>query len=92
MNDSYDVVVIGAGPAGSVAAYRAATLGASVLLVDKASFPRVKVCGCCINARALAVFDRLGLGRRRGARRAFSHLRWKSTGCARVSMSPAPSS
>ena len=62
MNDRYDVVVIGAGPAGSVAAYRAATLGASVLLVDKASFPRVKVCGCCITARALAVFDRLGLG------------------------------
>lgn len=62
MNDRYDVVVIGAGPAGSVAAYRAAKLGAGVLLVDKAAFPRVKVCGCCINARALAALDRLGLG------------------------------
>jgi flavin-dependent dehydrogenase len=62
MNDYYDVVVIGAGPAGSVAAYGAARLGAGVLLVDKASFPRAKVCGCCINARALAAFDRLGLG------------------------------
>jgi len=62
MKDYYDVVVIGAGPAGSVAAYRAAGLGAEVLLVDKATFPRAKVCGCCMNARALAALDRLGMG------------------------------
>lgn len=53
MREHYDVVVIGAGPAGSVAAYTAATQGLDVLLLDKARFPRFKVCGCCLNARAL---------------------------------------
>jgi len=33
-----------------------------VLLVDKAAFPRAKVCGCCLNASAVATLGRLGLG------------------------------
>jgi geranylgeranyl reductase family protein len=41
----WDVVVIGAGPAGSSAARAAAERGASVLLVDRARFPRYKTCG-----------------------------------------------
>src|SRR4051794_23155105 len=41
----WDVVVVGAGPAGSSAARVAAENGASVLLVDKATFPRYKSCG-----------------------------------------------
>lgn len=45
----WDLVVIGAGPAGSVAAIHAARAGARVLLVDKATFPRPKVCGCCLS-------------------------------------------
>jgi geranylgeranyl reductase family protein len=49
---SYDVAVIGAGPAGSVAAYRLATAGASVLLVDRATFPRDKPCGGGVTGRA----------------------------------------
>jgi geranylgeranyl reductase family protein len=49
---SFDVAVVGAGPAGSVAAYRLATAGASVLLVDKATFPRDKPCGGGITGRA----------------------------------------
>ena len=61
MKDRYDVVVIGAGPAGSVAAYVAATRGQEVLLLDRAKFPRFKVCGCCLNARALKGLDDLGL-------------------------------
>ena len=61
MRDRYDLVVIGAGPAGSVSAYTAATQGLDVLLLDKARFPRFKVCGCCINARALRTLERLGL-------------------------------
>jgi flavin-dependent dehydrogenase len=61
MKDRYDVVVIGAGPAGSVAAYMGATRGLEVLLLDKATFPRFKVCGCCLNARALQTLDNLGL-------------------------------
>ncbi|MDC4233542.1 geranylgeranyl reductase family protein [Actinomyces sp. B33] len=42
---SADVVVVGAGPAGSSTAYHLASLGADVLLLDKAEFPRDKICG-----------------------------------------------
>jgi geranylgeranyl reductase family protein len=47
-----DVAIVGAGPAGSVAAYRLASAGARVLLVDKASFPRDKPCGGGVTGRA----------------------------------------
>ncbi len=49
---SHDVAVIGAGPAGSTTAYRLATAGARVLLVDKARFPRDKPCGGGVTLRA----------------------------------------
>ena len=49
---TYDVAIVGAGPAGSVAAYRLADAGASVLLLDKASFPRDKPCGGGVTGRA----------------------------------------
>ncbi|MEO8496505.1 MAG: FAD-dependent monooxygenase [Planctomycetota bacterium] len=58
----WDVVVIGAGPAGAMAAREAARGGAMVLLVDRASFPRPKVCGCCINGAAIGVLTEVGLG------------------------------
>jgi geranylgeranyl reductase family protein len=48
-----DVLVVGAGPAGSTAAYRLARAGASVLLVDKARFPRDKPCGGGLTLRAV---------------------------------------
>lgn len=57
-----DVVVIGGGPAGAMAALRAARLGESVLLVDKKKFPRPKPCGSCLNGAALAALERAGLG------------------------------
>lgn len=56
------VVVIGAGPAGSVAAREVARRGTPVLLLDRATFPRSKVCGCCLNAAGLAALDAIGLG------------------------------
>jgi geranylgeranyl reductase family protein len=48
----YDVIVVGAGPAGSTAAYRLAEAGASVLLLDRARFPRDKPCGGGVTGRA----------------------------------------
>jgi geranylgeranyl reductase family protein len=55
----YDVIVAGAGPAGSTAARECAQRGLSVLLVDRAEFPRDKPCGGGVNVRAarLLPFD-----------------------------------
>jgi geranylgeranyl reductase family protein len=50
---TYDAIIVGAGPAGSTCAYRLATAGASVLLLDRARFPRDKPCGGAVTARAL---------------------------------------
>jgi geranylgeranyl reductase family protein len=51
--ERFDVLVVGAGPAGSTAAYRLAKAGASVLLADKARFPRDKPCGGGLTMRAV---------------------------------------
>ncbi|MGH3579701.1 MAG: FAD-dependent oxidoreductase, partial [Mycobacterium sp.] len=45
MDSSADVVVVGAGPAGSAAAAWAARAGRDVLVIDSANFPRDKACG-----------------------------------------------
>jgi geranylgeranyl reductase family protein len=52
--ERFDVAVVGAGPAGSTAAYRLARAGASVLLADRAGFPRDKPCGGGLTDRAVA--------------------------------------
>ncbi len=57
----WDVVIVGAGPAGAIAARQIARRGVSVLLVDKAVFPRPKVCGCCLSARGVAALEQIGL-------------------------------
>lgn len=57
-----DVVVIGAGPAGSSAAAWAARAGRDVLVIDSAQFPRDKACGDGLTPRAVAELRRLGLG------------------------------
>ena len=58
---TYDLVVCGGGPAGSSAAWRAASLGARVLVIDKAKFPRDKPCGDGLTPRAVASIGALGL-------------------------------
>ena len=58
---STDVLVVGAGPAGSAAAAWAARGGADVLLADAAVFPRDKTCGDGLTPRAIEELRRLGL-------------------------------
>jgi flavin-dependent dehydrogenase len=55
------VVIVGAAPAGSVAALVLARAGHHVALLDRAAFPRVKICGNCINPTAWSLWHRLGL-------------------------------
>ena len=57
----FDVLVVGAGPGGSVAALVLARGGARVALVDKAAFPRDKACGDLIGPRGVQLLDDLGL-------------------------------
>ena len=49
----YDVIVVGAGPAGSTTARECAARGLSVILLDRAEFPRDKPCGGAVTVRAL---------------------------------------
>lgn len=60
-SDDADVVVVGAGPGGAATAYWAAAAGLDVLLLDKASFPRDKVCGDGLTPRAVAELVRMGV-------------------------------
>lgn len=51
--EQFDVIVVGAGPGGSTTAYRLAAAGRSVLLLDRAEFPRDKPCGGGLTLRAV---------------------------------------
>jgi flavin-dependent dehydrogenase len=61
VKQEYDVIVIGAGPAGSLVARELAKNSVNVLLLDKNIFPRAKVCGCCLSASALKTLQACGL-------------------------------
>src|SRR5437667_10341215 len=58
----WDALIIGAGPAGSLAARELARRGVATLLVDRARFPRDKVCGSCLGASGLTELAAVGLG------------------------------
>ena len=59
---TWDGIVIGAGPAGAMAARQLALAGRRVLLVEKKHFPRWKICGACLNGQALTALRSEGLG------------------------------
>jgi len=56
-----DVIVVGAGPGGSTAAYHLAQQGARVLVLEKSDFPREKVCGDGLTPRAVKQLVRMGV-------------------------------
>ncbi len=58
---NWDVIILGAGVAGSSAAILASKHGLKTLLVESKTFPREKVCGGCLNLRSQASINRLGV-------------------------------
>jgi flavin-dependent dehydrogenase len=62
--ESCDVAIVGAGPGGSLAALRLRRAGHRVVLIDRARFPRRKVCGACVGPAALHLLEVEGLGER----------------------------
>jgi len=59
MPSQYDVVIVGAGPAGSTAAYILSRKGYNILLLDKEHFPRKKLCGGCLTAKTIWLLNRV---------------------------------
>lgn len=60
----FDVAVVGGGPAGATCAALCAAGGLKTLLLERATFPREKVCGDCINPGAWPVLEQLGVAER----------------------------
>ncbi len=58
---NYDAVVVGAGPGGAAAAAFMAREGLRVLLLDRATFPRDKICGDAISGKSMGVMRKLGI-------------------------------
>jgi geranylgeranyl reductase family protein len=82
--ERFDVVVVGAGPAGAAAAIAARRAGAGVLLLDRDDFPRDKPCGDGIAAEALDVLEGLGVSDAAAGYPAVARLRLVGPGGAEV--------
>lgn len=61
MAKTYDLIIVGGGPAGATAALYAHRIGLRTLLVDKSHFPRDKVCGDALSGKAVTILRELGL-------------------------------
>ena len=57
----YDVIIVGAGPAGTSAALYAHRLGLNCILLDKAVFPRDKICGDALSGKSIRIMRELGI-------------------------------
>ena len=57
----YDVIIVGGGPAGATAALYASREGLKSLLVDKAIFPRDKICGDALSGKTVRIMRELEL-------------------------------
>ena len=58
--NKYDVIIVGAGPAGATAALYANRSNLKCLLIDKSVFPRDKVCGDALSGKSVKLLDELG--------------------------------
>ena len=57
----YDVIIVGAGPAGTSAALYAHRLGLNCILLDKAVFPRDKICGDALSGKSVRIMRELDI-------------------------------
>lgn len=60
-DNTYDIIIVGAGPAGSAAGLYASQYGLKILLVDKERFPRDKICGDALSGKSVAILRELNL-------------------------------
>lgn len=65
--ETYDLIIVGGGPAGATAALYAQRQGLTTLLVDKECFPRDKICGDALSGKTVAILHELGLFEEVGA-------------------------
>ena len=61
MSNSYDIIIIGAGPAGTSAALYAHKLGLNTVIIDKSTFPRDKICGDALSGKSIRYMKELGI-------------------------------
>ncbi|HVO94029.1 MAG TPA: NAD(P)/FAD-dependent oxidoreductase [Terriglobales bacterium] len=79
---TFDVVIVGAGPAGSAAAIALACRGYEVALIDKQNFPREKLCGDFVNPVNWPIFRELGVEERILAEPHSCITRFRMTACS----------
>ena len=80
MVEKFDVAIVGAGPAGSVAACHLADSGLKVALFEKHLFPRSKSCGDGVTVQGLEALEKIGLNQWQAQFPAFQALRFSAPG------------